>query len=497
MNYYSKLKALSIQTQSTQALGALSLAASLLLLAPTAAMAQSGAAQSGSFGTSFGTGVFSGSEDYLLGSGDRVRLDFFNVPELSGEFQILPNGTINVPQIGAVSVRGRTLTQAQELIGSRAAAILRFPVVTVSLISARPINIAVAGEVNQPGAYSLSTDNTAQATATPTLTRTLRLAEGVTQAADLSRVQIRRPDPLGGGGGQLITVNLWDLLNNGDLRQDVRLRDGDSVFVPAATTIDKDLAWRLIDADFATSPNKPLTISVVGEVDRPGPYTITGDAFRDADGNVVNFRAPTVTRAIQSAGGITQLADVRDITVRRVTRSGPTQEAKVDFWELLTTGDFREDLPLQDGDTVVIARADAINESELTQIADASFSPAEIQVNVAGEVVRPGALTLEPNAPLNEALLRAGGYNERAERDEISLIRLEPNGTITKKEVEIDFAADVGSENNPALRDGDTLVIARSNFSTATGLFDAVIRPFTGGFGLFNAIRNLFFNGNN
>lgn len=478
----------------------LALAAVALLLSPSAVMAAQMSSGTSARGAAkgatqlaqvpnLGGGVV--AEDYLLGPGDRVRIDFFNVPELSGEFQVLPNGTINVPQVGSVPVRAKTLSQAENLIGARAASLLRYPVVTVSLISARPISIAVAGEVNQPGSYSVSTDNTATAIAVPTLTRMLKQAQGVTQSADLSQIKIRRP---GAQGTQLISVNLWDLIQQGDISQDLRLRDGDSVFVPAAATINPDLAWQLADAEFATSPNKPLTISVVGEVNRPGPHTITGEASRDLDGNVVSFRAPTIARAIQVAGGITQSANVRKITVKRVTRTGPLQQTDVNFWELLKTGDFRQDLPLQDGDTIVIAEATSLDESEITDIASASFSPAEIQVNVAGEVERPGLVALQPNAPLNQALLTAGGYNSRAKTGQVTLLRLNPNGSVEKREIDVDLGADVNSAQNPPLRDGDTLVIARSRFSTATGIFGDVLRPITGGFGFFNIIKNLFFD---
>ncbi len=433
-----------------------------------------------------------GAEDYLLGPGDRVRIDFFNVPEISGEFQVLPNGTINVPQVGSVNVRFRTLGQAENLISSRAAALLRYPVVTVSLLAARPITIAVAGEVNQPGSYSVSTDNTAAAIAVPTVTRMLKRAQGVNQAADLNRIQIRRPNAQ--GQIQTITVNLWDLQLRGDISQDIRLRDGDSVFVPASATIDLALARQLADAEFATSPNRPLTISVVGEVNRPGPRTISGEIFKDQDGNTASFRAPSVTRAIQEAGGITQAADVRKITVRRVTRTGPIQQTTVNFWELLQQGGSSfQDLPLQDGDTVEIARADTLNEEELTVLAGTSFSPAEIEVNIAGEVVRPGIAKLKPNTPLNQALLAGGGYNERAKTGQVTLLRLNPNGSVEQREIDIDMTAGVNSAKNPPLKNGDTLVIARSRFSTATDLFGRVIGTTSGGFGFFNLIRTLFF----
>jgi polysaccharide biosynthesis/export protein len=99
------------------------------------------------------------SEDgdgYVLGAGDRLRVEFFSVPEFSGEYPILPNGTINFPQVGAISVQGRTLKQASEVISARFRPFLTRPIVTLSLIAARPINIALSGEVNRPGTYTIS-----------------------------------------------------------------------------------------------------------------------------------------------------------------------------------------------------------------------------------------------------------------------------------------------------------------------------------------------------
>ncbi|MCL6435290.1 MAG: polysaccharide biosynthesis/export family protein [Leptolyngbyaceae cyanobacterium HOT.MB2.61] len=48
-----------------------------------------------------------------------MKIDFFSVPEYTGEYQVLPNGTVDLPQIGAVAVQGKTLKQASEAIASQ------------------------------------------------------------------------------------------------------------------------------------------------------------------------------------------------------------------------------------------------------------------------------------------------------------------------------------------------------------------------------------------
>ncbi len=428
-------------------------------------------------------------EDYLLGPGDLVQINFFNVPELSGQFQVLPNGTINLPQMGSVPVRGQTLALTEKAISARAASILRYPVVTVGLERARPITVAIAGEVTSPGTYTLRPGDGTTAGTIPSLTQTLMLAQGVTQSADLSRIVILRPNPYS-RTANAVTVNLWDLVNRGDINQDLRLRDGDSVFVPPSNGIDMDVAWRMSDIAFATPPDRPLQVSVIGEVNRPGPYTLTGESFRNPQGNTISLQVPTVTRAIQTAGGITQSADVRNIVLKRTTRTGPGQQLKVDFWKLLKDGDFRQDLPLQDGDTIEIMAASALDDSEISEVASASFSPDEIDVTVAGEVDRPGQITLPPNTPLNQALLAAGGFNERARKGKVTLLRLNPNGSVTKQKIEVDLAADVDSDQNPAMRDGDSIFVDRSSFSTTTEIIRGITTPFTGIFNIFRLFGN-------
>jgi polysaccharide export outer membrane protein len=424
-------------------------------------------------------------DGYLLGPGDRISINVFNVQEFSGEYQVLPNGTVNLPLIGAIQVQGRTLGQAESAIAARYRPVLQQPVITVELLQARPIRVAIAGEVNRPGTYAvpaLTTDGTV-----PSLSRTIQLAEGVTQAADLRQVQIRRLRPVGSGGSEVIRVDLWDLLRDGNLQQDIRLQDGDSIVIPATTAVNLQEAQQLAAANFAARNNRPLKITVVGEVNRPGPYTLLEGAVGQRD-QLINpnlLQVPSVTRAIQVAGGITQTADIRNIQVRRITRLGPPQVIQLDFWKLLKTGDGLQDLPLQDGDTVQIPTATTLNDAELTDLATSSFSPDRITVNIAGEVERPGAISLQPNTPLNQAILAAGGFNRDAIKRSVTLIRLNPNGTVTKQEVPINFEQGLNVQGNPGLRNNDIIVVRKSGFSNFLDRTGQILGPFTGLINLF------------
>ncbi len=303
------------------------------------------------------------SGQYFLGAGDAVQVTVFNAPDYSGEFGVLAGGALNLPLAGEVIVEGLTLQQASEEISVYLSEYVRRPKVTVSLLVARPLQVAIAGEINRPGAYSL---------------------------------------PVGGENG---------------------------------------------------SPT------------------------------------PTLTQVISLAGGITQSADIRQITVQRqLPRSSTvasTGAINVDLWQLLKEGQLDADLPLQRGDRIIVPKATEMSAAEATELASTSFSPTEITVNVVGEVENPGAIALPPNAPLNQAILSAGGFNRRAKQSTVGLIRLNDNGTVTRQEVEIDFEAGLNPENNPALRPNDTIVVGVNGLNRVTDTLGTLLSPLNSGFGLF------------
>ena len=427
---------------------------------------------------------------YILGAGDRIRVDFFSVPEYSGEFQILPNGVVNLPQVGSVSVQGQTLQQASSTIAAKFAPYLQQPLVTISLLASRPLKIAIAGEVNRPGSYLVNPEPAGNNSGTPTVTRIIQLAGGITQSADVRSVQIRRLRPQNQGASESMTVDLWQLLNTGDISQDLALRDGDSIFIPATMDVNLDEAAQLASASFAPSEARPIKIAVVGQVNRPGPYILSGSTDNQQGTEVSDrLQIPTVTKAIQVAGGITQSADIRNIQLRRRTKSGPDQVATINFWQLLQGGDLRQDLPLQEGDTIVIPEATTMTAAAATELASASFSPDTIKVNIVGEVVKPGTVEVPPNTPLNQALLAAGGFNNRrAKKSTVTLVRLNPDGTVAKQTLPVDFAQGISSNSNPALRNNDTVIVGRSGLAGLSDTVGTVLSPLSGIFGLFRLL---------
>ncbi|MCU0525730.1 MAG: SLBB domain-containing protein [Elainella sp. Prado103] len=288
------------------------------------------------------------SDHYRLGPGDVIKIDVFGAEEYSGEAIVLQDGAIGLPRGGRVFVQGQTFQQAAESIAGTYTTYIRNPLITITPIKLRPIRIAISGEVNHPGSYTVESTQNNQEQKFPTLTQIIAQAGGITARANLKKIEIRRP--VGSDQAQVATINLWNLVQSSDLSQDIVLQSGDEVHVPTAANL---------------------------------------------------------------------------------------------------------------------------SAQELTELASANFAPPAIRVYVAGEVARPGLIEVPLNTPLNQAILVAGGFNERADRDSVNLVRLNPNGTITKQDVEIDFNEGVNEENNPILMNQDVVVVERSvtaDFSQVAGM---------------------------
>ena len=423
-------------------------------------------------------------EAYTLGPGDRFKVEVFGVPEYTRDYTVLVNGTVNLYLVGNLSVQGLTLKQTEDAIAARYAKLVKRNLIDVSLLSSRPLNLAIAGEVSRPGAYSVTVPEGGKF---PTVTRLVQQAGGLTQSANPSLIQIRRPQQ--SGQDLIINVDLWELFKTGNIRQDIALRDGDMVFIPPATNVIPAEAAQLAAANFAADATQPLNIAIVGEVARPGSYvlsrsgggssspaaavagTTTGTASGSGSGLL------TVTQAIQQAGGITQLADIRNVEVKRVTRSGPPQVIRLNLWDLVQSGDASQDLVLQQGDSIVIPVATAINPAEASLQGSASFAPSVIRVNVVGEVITPGPVQIPPNSTLNQALLAAGGFNKRARKRSVELIRLNPNGTVTRQEVSIDFSKGIDEKGNPLIRNNDIIVVKPTGLVKFSDTLDNVLTP--------------------
>jgi polysaccharide biosynthesis/export protein len=242
---------------------------------------------------------------------------------------------------------------------------------------------------------------------------------------------------------------------------------------------------------------RPLQVSVIGEVENPGLYSLTStEVSQTAGGPSTSISGlPTVVAALQKAGGLTLNADLSNVLLQR-RMPGNTQqlrETRLDLIALLKLGDKQQNPFLFDGDTLLIGKA--LNpDSEVMELAATNLSPQTIRVNVIGELVSPGSLSLPANTPLNQAILAAGGPKTwRAKRSNVELVRINRNGTATRELFSVDYSQGVSGIRNPPLRDGDTVVVNRSNYAMFTDALDAITTPLAGlvnSWGLVQLIRD-------
>lgn len=225
---------------------------------------------------------------------------------------------------------------------------------------------------------------------------------------------------------------------------------------------------------------RPLQVSLVGEVENPGLYTLTvveSSTTQSGGGNISG--PPTLVTAIQKAGGLTLNANLGDIRLQRRMPGSSTQlrETNLNLIALLRTGDKRQNPYLFDGDTIVVGKADNPPD-KVIEFGVANFSPSTIRVMMVGEVKRPGMLELPANTPLSKAILMAGGPNDwRGRRDGVELIRLNRNGSMSSQLFNIDYSQKVSNTLNPPLRDGDAIVVSRTLYAKANDAVGALGAP--------------------
>jgi polysaccharide biosynthesis/export protein len=548
------------------------------------------------------------ADSYTLGPGDRLRVDIFNVPEYSGEFYVLADGTVNLPVIGAIRVQGATIQRTSSVLTGYFARYVKRPIVTISLVAPRPVQFAIAGEVTRagsytipftvdnrkfpsisqaiqlaggttqtanlrqvkvrraatgriitvnmldvlqrgntsqdislrdgdtvyisrsenvsaadlsrvsgsnlanqdtnikvavigevgkPGTYTLKGDSNPAASGTgrvtpPTLTEAIKIAGGSTPSADLSRIKVRRNTR--NGPGQTVGINLLSLLQSGDFSQDIVLQDGDTILLPTTTSVNNANSSLIAASNLGPQSITPVKVIIAGEVNRPGSYTVKGDANTTNNNTQLtgSVTLPTVTQAIQIASGIKPTADIRQVQLIRTTRAGE-QKITLNLFKLLQ-GDSTQDIILQEGDRIFIPTATALSPQDVEIISSSTFSPATIKINVVGEKggSAGGLSTIEvaPNTTLNQAILVAGGFNNvRANKNQVDFIRLNPNGTVTKRLVRLDFSKGIDNEVNPRLQNNDTIVIGRSNLTRLGDGFSSILSPFSGIFSILNIFR--------
>jgi len=236
--------------------------------------------------------------NYVIGSGDRLRIAVWNQANVSGDYAVDGDGAFTFPLIGRVVANGLTATKLEgELRRRLADGYYKNPQVTVAVVEYRSQRVYVMGAVRNPGTHPL--------TGTMTMMEALSRAGSTTGEAADQVLIIRTPHAEGpvlpgqDATASVIRVDLRRL--NGGQATDATLQDGDTIYVPRAATI-----------------------YVYGEVRRPGNYPIP-------DGT-------TVRQVLSLAGGLTEFGANNRIHILRTVK-GKEMELKVELNDRVQSGD--------------------------------------------------------------------------------------------------------------------------------------------------------------
>jgi polysaccharide export outer membrane protein len=245
--------------------------------------------------------LIAGQRTLRIGARDKVTVTVFEVPQLSGIFTVGADGTIEYPQVGLVKAEGLTPreleTQIKQLLSN---GFVNNPQVTVDLEQTPTKRFSVTGQVANPGTFAYAGQITL-------LDAILKAGSTRDDAAD--EVTIIREPQDGTSGEQVLTVDLYALMNSASNQDNITLQDGDTIKVLKA---------------------EPVLVS--GYVGSPGPYIV--------------HRGTTVEKAIALAGGLTELGSSGRITITR-TINGKKKDVKVK--------DFKTEL-VQPGDIINVGR---------------------------------------------------------------------------------------------------------------------------------------------
>ncbi|ODB36776.1 polysaccharide biosynthesis protein [Pseudoalteromonas sp. BMB] len=190
-----------------------------------------------------------------------------------------------------------------------------------------------------------------------------------------------------------------------------------------------------VDAHVSISELKTVRVVVVGEVKYPGSYSLPA--------------LSSITHAIFSSGGISQIGSLRDIQLKR----GSKVVSNLDLYKLLLAGDSTSDIALQNGDVVFIP-------------------PVGKQVSVSGAVRRPAIYELRDNDNLDDLLVMSGGLKPGALLSKGVIERF------TGKSFKTVIKADLNNQL-VELKAGDEVFIPNSSseFDNAITLLGAVTHP--------------------
>ena len=295
--------------------------------------------------------------NYRIGPGDTIIVQLFGKRNVEYKLVVTRDGNILVPEYGPVTLAGMTFDEAEQVLtkGFESQVIGVKAVVTMGQL--RTIQIRLAGDVVQPGVYTIG--------GLSTMIDALLVTGGVRPTGSLRNIELVR------GGKTVATLDFYDLLLRGRMDQDFFLQHNDTIFVPAIGPI----------------------VYVGGEVQRPAIYELSGEQ--------------TVGQVIAMSGGMLPSASLAHSHIERI-QSGGTRTL-IDFSANNGLGNDSAILNtrVHTGDLLrVLSLEDEL--SDVVLLSGHVKRPGGYQFRSGMRVsdVVPGAEVLQPGADIDFLLIR-------------------------------------------------------------------------------------------
>lgn len=239
------------------------------------------------------------------------------------------------------------------------------------------------------------------------------------------------PDDYVIGPGDTVAVQLFGKENaQYDL---VITRDGELLFpgigpIPVAGMTFSQLQQEIHDrvqkqligvqASVTLGRLRSIRIFVLGDVERPGSYTVSG--------------LSTLTNALFASGGVRTIGSLRNIQLKRQGKV----EARMDLYDLLLRGDTRSDARLLPGDVIFVP-------------------PVGLTAGITGGVLRPAIYELKDEKTIDDLIAMAGGLSPDAYPQGVQIERILRNSE--RSQIDIDLTRKGAGDTS--LQDGDVVRI--------------------------------------
>lgn len=278
-------------------------------------------------------------DSYILDTGDVLNIQLVGPRDYIEKFVIGRDGAINIPDIGTTVLAGLSLDKASQLIKSKIQTAFIGAEVYINLDQLRDVNILVSGNAKNPGIYTLSGSSN--------VLHALSVAGGINQYGSYREVNLIRDKKI------VETLDVYDLLINGNFNLKNRLKTGDIIFVEPRKTV----------------------IAIDGAIKRPAKYELNDSEYLDS---VINY-----------ANGIKHTADLENIFLERIL------DGKLKSLPIVNVNQFKSIQP-QDGDLIYVR--------------EFSYRTAKI----AGAVYKPGTYVMAAGETIADLVDKAGGYTDNA-----------------------------------------------------------------------------------